>query len=575
MDEQGLKQGERTIPKEQNSSFSAWSQSYQLWNDGLHYSIDFWQRSTLFFDTLRQRANDMMAHEQQGMPPPLRFTYEQVLDGRNLKPKTNYALLKILEVDDICFKNCFDPNKPPVIIVDPRAGHGPGIGGFKRDSEIGIALHRGHAVYFVTFYPHPIPHQTLSDVLATMKQFVEQVKIWHQNQSPILYGNCQAGWMLALLASDCKGLVGPLVMNGSPISYWASSKEETNPMQLLGGLLGGVWLTRFLSDLNDGTLDGAWLVQNFECLNPTTAIWDKYHRLFDEIDTERARFLDFEHWWNGFYQFSQEEITETVASLFIGNQLERGEITLHHHCVLDLKRIHNPIVIFASQGDEITPPYQALHWLRTIYPTTTDLKRAKQCIVYLLHPTVGHLGIFVSAKVVRLEHRAILEHCAAIEELPPGLYEMIIDNPTGDPDCSKEQYRVRFEERDLTELCSIKPLEPFESVRKISEANDYHYRILGQPWVRAFSNPLSTFWLEKMHPMRLSRTVFSEKMNPTMRSMSWLARVVEENRQALVEENVFKKLEQLGCDMIRSSIESLRNQRNACMEQVFEFLYGE
>ncbi|WP_412755039.1 DUF3141 domain-containing protein [Legionella pneumophila] len=572
MDEHNLRQGKTaTLKEEQNEPFS---QPYPLWNDLFHYHMDFWQRNLLFFDTLRQRANGMMEHERQGMPPPLHFKYEQVLDGRTLKPQTNYALLKILEIDDVCFKECFDPNKPPVIIADPRAGHGPGIGGMKRDSEIGIALHRGHAVYFVIFYPEPVPHQTLPDVLATIKQFVEQVKIWHQGQSPILYGNCQAGWMLALLASDCAGLVGPLVMNGSPISYWASGKEEVNPMQLLGGLLGGVWLTRYLADLNDGTFDGAWLVQNFECLNPTTAIWDKYHHLFDEIDTERERFLDFEQWWNGFYRFSEEEITETVTSLFIGNQFERGEIPIHHDCVYDLKRIHNPMVIFASQGDEITPPYQALHWLRAIYPTTNDLKKAKQRIVYLLHPTVGHLGIFVSAKVVRLEHRAILEHYKEIEQLPPGLYEMRIDNPTGNPDCSQEQYQVSFAERDLVKLCSSKPLEPFENVRKLSEANDDYYRALVQPWVRVISNPLLTSWLEKMHPMRMSRYVFSEKMNPSMRFISWLAEAVEANRQTLNEDNVFKKNEQLMGEMIRSSIEILRNRRNDLMEQTFEFLYG-
>ena len=28
----------------------------------------------------------------------------------------------------------------PFVVVDPRAGHGPGIGGFKADSEIGVAL---------------------------------------------------------------------------------------------------------------------------------------------------------------------------------------------------------------------------------------------------------------------------------------------------------------------------------------------------------------------------------------------------------------------------------------------------
>ena len=39
--------------------------------------------------------------------------------------------------------------KRPYIIIDPRAGHGGGIGGFKTDSQVGVALADGHPVYFV------------------------------------------------------------------------------------------------------------------------------------------------------------------------------------------------------------------------------------------------------------------------------------------------------------------------------------------------------------------------------------------------------------------------------------------
>ncbi|WP_392536680.1 DUF3141 domain-containing protein [Legionella sp. 227] len=546
---------------------------YQIGHDFFSYQMDYWQRTLLLFDTLRERANNMMAHEKQGLPPLLDFKYELVIDGRTLEPHTNYALIKILEAGDVCFEKCFDPTLSPVIIVDPRAGHGPGIGGFKRDSEVGIAMHSGHAVYFVIFYPEPIPHQTLADVLTTLRHFVEKVQAWHEGKSPILYGNCQAGWMLALLASDCVGSVGLTVMNGSPVSYWANSEEEANPMQLLGGLLGGVWSARFLSDLKDGTFDGAWLVSNFELLNPTTALWDKYYGLFDHLDGERERFLEFERWWNGFYQFSQEEITATVNNLFIGDQLERGEMRIHQGCVYDLKRIQSPIVIFASQGDQITPPRQALHWIRTIYPTTQALKKAKQRIVYLLHPSIGHLGIFVSAKVVRLQHRAILEHSAAINQLKPGLYEMRIVNPTGNPDCSKEQYHVRFEERDITELCTSNATKPFEKVRQVSEANDLLYQTLLQPLVQSISNPFLSWWLEKTHPMRLSRTIFSEKINPLMKIIELLGQFIQENRQKIPETNSFKKSEQVLAEMLRGSLESARTMRNEFMTNYFEVLY--
>jgi Protein of unknown function (DUF3141) len=42
-----------------------------------------------------------------------------------------------------------DPTRRPYVIIDPRAGHGPGIGGFKDDSQVGVALAAGHPVYFV------------------------------------------------------------------------------------------------------------------------------------------------------------------------------------------------------------------------------------------------------------------------------------------------------------------------------------------------------------------------------------------------------------------------------------------
>ena len=65
-------------------------------------------------------------------------------------------------------------------------------------------------------------------------------------------------------------------------------------------------------------------------------------------------------------------------------------------------------MIFASYGDDITPPQQALGWIPAVYNDTAALKVSGQRIVSLTNPHVCHLGIFVSAKVARLEHRAIL-----------------------------------------------------------------------------------------------------------------------------------------------------------------------
>ena len=68
-----------------------------------------------------------------------------------------------------------DPKLRPFIVVDPRAGHGPGIGGFKSDSEIGVAFKAGHPCYFVGFLPDPMPGQTIEDIARAEAIFLEKV----------------------------------------------------------------------------------------------------------------------------------------------------------------------------------------------------------------------------------------------------------------------------------------------------------------------------------------------------------------------------------------------------------------
>ena len=97
----------------------------------MDYSHDVWERSILFWDTLRQRADNMLEHERAGLPPLLNFKYEMISDARRSERPANYALLRILEIyallrileiGDVCWKDCVDPNKPTVIVFDRRAG---------------------------------------------------------------------------------------------------------------------------------------------------------------------------------------------------------------------------------------------------------------------------------------------------------------------------------------------------------------------------------------------------------------------------------------------------------------------
>src|SRR5215204_1567653 len=98
----------------------------------VEYMIDAAQRSVLFWDVMRQRGNQYREHMAETAPHVLEYEVELVVDGRTLPRPVNYGLTRIVPPKGIEI----DPKRRPFVIVDPRAGHGPGIGGFKRDSEI-------------------------------------------------------------------------------------------------------------------------------------------------------------------------------------------------------------------------------------------------------------------------------------------------------------------------------------------------------------------------------------------------------------------------------------------------------
>ncbi len=533
---------------------------------GLDYTFDLAQRTTLFLDILRTRAENMLAHEAAGLPPLLHFEAETLLDARTFERPANYALLRITRCGTDRLERFVRADARPVIVIDPRAGHGPGIGGFKRDSEVGVALRLGHPVYFVVFFPDPCAGQTLADVLHALRRFVEEVARRHPGKPPTLYGNCQAGWAVAILSAHCAELAGPAVLNGSPLSYWAGA-PEVNPMRLAGGLLGGAWLTHFVSDLGDGRFDGAWLGQNFEALNPGNALWEKLDRVFSDPDGERERFLEFERWWNGFYFFSGEEMTAIVENLFIGNRLESGELRICEGSAVDLRRIRNPLVLFASHGDNITPPQQALNWIAAVYESTAALEAAGQRIVYLTNAHVGHLGIFVSAGVALREHQAILGALDAVEALAPGLYEMVIED-------GAKGLQVRFERRRVEDVCATYDRESFERVRQLSEWNTQLYRTFAAPWVRAAASPWAAEWLKWFHPMRMRTWMFSERFNPWMLWVAPAARLVAEQRRPAPTGNPFLALEREASGQVAEAFARWRVLRDACQEEAFRAIFG-
>ena len=286
------------------------------------YMVDAFQRSVLFLDLLRQRGNEEIEITSRPMATVLRFDHEVLMSGRSLPRPINYALSRIVPPPGVAT----DPRKRPVVVVDPRAGQGPGIGGFKAESEIGDALNAGHPVYFIGFGAMPEPGQQFLDVVEGQVKFFERVVELHPDAPrPFAIGNCQAGYQTLMVAMLRPDLFGPCLVAGSPMSYWQGVHGK-NPMRYSGGLLGGSWLTAMTSDLGNGKFDGTGLILNFDILNPANWLWGKQYDVYANIDTGAERYLEFEKWWGDFIQLNGDELQFLVDNLFIGDKLTRNQL---------------------------------------------------------------------------------------------------------------------------------------------------------------------------------------------------------------------------------------------------------
>lgn len=542
------------------------------------YGLDAWQRSVLFLDVLRQRGNAFLEREDDAMRHVLTFGFDVVMDGHDLPRPVNYWMARVRPPEGA---PPTDPLARPFIVIDPRAGHGPGIGGFKADSEIGVALAAGHPCYFVGFRPQPEPGQTIEDVVRAIVAFAEEVGRRHHDADgkPVAIGNCQAGWALLMAAAIRPEAFGPLMVAGSPISTWAGVPGRA-PMRYLGGLLGGSWMTAMTGDIGGGRFDGAWLVTNFESGNPANTYWTKQYEVWADVDRAADRYLGFEKWWGGHVTLNAEEMQFIVDQLFVGNRLATGELTFGDGTRVDLRAIASPIIVFCSEGDDITPPAQALSWITDLYGDLDDLRTHGQTIVYSVHGSIGHLGIFVSGGVAKKEHNEFATNMDMIDVLPPGLYEAAL-RPAKDQaraDLAGGDWLVSFEARGFEDVARHGGTSPedeqrFAAARRVSETNLALYRQFAQPAVRALATPPVTWALEQLHPARLSYTLFSDR-NPAMAWVRWAAEMARANRSPVEADNPGRAAERQVSEAVTRMLDAYGRQRDTLSERVFQEVYA-
>jgi hypothetical protein len=541
------------------------------------YLIDSFQRTVLFLDLLRQRGNEEIAMENRPTATVLRYGQELIMSGKDLPRPMNYALSRIIPPPGVVI----DPNKRPVVVIDPRAGEGPGIGGFKAESEIGDALNAGHPVYFIGFSVLPEPGQQFLDVVEGQVKFFERVVALHPGAPPpFAIGNCQAGYQTLMVAMLRPDLFGPCLVAGSPMSFWQGRHGE-NPMRYSGGLSGGSWLTALTSDLGEGKFDGTWLVLNFDKLGPANWIWGKQYDVYANIDTGGPRYLEFERWWGDFIQLSGVELQFLVDNLFIGDKLTRNQLHARDGTVFDTRNVTSPIIVFTSMGDNISPPQQTLGWIADLYASADEIRAAHQTIIYCVNQTIGHLALFVSSKVGAKEDAEFVRLMDVIDCLPPGLFEMVI-SPRA-PDAPKSSFNTgpwtsRFEARSLDDIRAIGRNSPaddraFATVAKVSALNLAAYQKYMQPWIRAVASQKMADAAMALNPLRLSYTMFADR-NPLMRGIEKLAGTVAAARQPVAADNPFLALQTRLSGQMTAALDKYQKARDQMQEKMFFGIYG-
>jgi hypothetical protein len=383
-----------------------------------------------------------------------------------------------------------------------------------------------------------------------------------------------------MLAAVRPELFGPIIIAGSPLSYWAGVHGKY-PMRYSGGLLGGSWLTALTSDLGNGKFDGSWLVQNFENQNPANTLWTKQYNLYSKIDTEASRYLGFERWWGGHVNLNAEEIQFIVDELFIGNNLAAGRIQTSDGTAIDLRNIRSPIVVFCSKGDNVTPPQQALGWILDLYKDVDGIRSYGQTIVYTVHESVGHLGIFVSTGVAKKEYDEFSSNIDLIDTLPPGLYEAVFVSKTKDtanPELAPGQWVMRCEARTLDDIRALGGNDAaderrFATAARVSDNNLALYREFVQPVVRAFVNAPVAQWIMQLHPLRLQYELFSSA-NPMMAPVAAMADQVRKNRKPVAADNPFVSMQETISGQIVAGLNAWRDMIEAVAERTFLTVYG-
>jgi len=237
--------------------------------------------------------------------------------------------------------------------------------------------------------------------------------------------------------------------------------------------------------------------------------------------------------------------------------------------------------VFCSKGDNITPPQQALGWILQLYRNVDEIRYYGQTIVYTVHETVGHLGIFVSGGVAKKEHAEFSSNIDLIDVLPPGLYEATFTEKSADnahADLAGGNWIMRCEQRSLDDLRamggnSLDDERRFATAKRVSEINLSNYRSFVQPWVRALAALHPAELTRNLHPLRVGYEAFGRD-TPAMKAVAAEAEAARENRKPAAKNNPFLKAQETVSETIVNVLDKWRDTQEALSESLFLSIYG-
>jgi hypothetical protein len=126
--------------------------------------------------------------------------------------------------------------------------------------------------------------------------------------------------------------------------------------------------------------------------------------------------------------------------------------------------------------------------------------------------------------------------------------------------------------RELNRLQRIDE-KPFEVVAEVSLLNEKAYSLFGRPIVKGMVNEKTAELTRTLHPLRVQRWLLSD-INPLMWPVGVMASKVEADRKPAPQDNPFRKLEEMGSEMITAFWNFYRDMRDAGSESEFFQIYG-